>query len=136
MLKQGYNYIVYCRDVYCMLWPRVVIDPISVITELLSFIEVSKKLCAMYIENKRLYYNILSVVEIYCVDYFKTHIADQQQKNYHKYVFIPVHACAYCIMVTAWSKHDLECGQQLKAVGGVISWLYCLRTRWIRTLFS
>lgn len=47
---------------------------------------------------------------------------DQQQKNYHKYVFIPVHACAYCIMVTAWSKHDLECGQQLKAVGGVISW--------------
>lgn len=43
----------------------------------------------MYIENKRLYYNILSVVEIYCVDYFKTHIADQQQKNYHKYVIYP-----------------------------------------------
>lgn len=34
----------------------------------------------MYIENKRLYYYILSVVEIYCVDYFKTHLADQQQK--------------------------------------------------------
>lgn len=34
----------------------------------------------MYIENKRLYYNILSVVEIHCVDYFKTHLADQQQK--------------------------------------------------------
>lgn len=34
----------------------------------------------MYIENKRLYYNILSVCEIYCVDYFKTHLADQQQK--------------------------------------------------------
>lgn len=33
-----------------------------------------------YIENKRLYSNILSVVEIYCVDYFKTHLADQQQK--------------------------------------------------------
>lgn len=39
-----------------------------------------KEICAMYIENKRLYYNILSVVEIYCVDYFKTHLADQQQK--------------------------------------------------------
>lgn len=113
----------------CCYWPNISY-------QLLSLIEVSKKLCAMYIENKRLYYNILSVVEIYCVDYFKTHIADQQQKNYHKYVFIPVHACAYCIMVTAWSKHDLECGQQLKAVGGVISWLYCLRTRGIRTLFS
>lgn len=48
--------------------------------QLLSLIEVSKKCCTMYIENKRLYYNILSVVEIYCVDYFKTHLADQQQK--------------------------------------------------------
>lgn len=35
--------------------------------------------CYVY-RNKRLYYNILSVVEIYCVDYFKTHLADQQQK--------------------------------------------------------
>lgn len=39
-----------------------------------------KEIFAMYIENKRLYYYILSVVEIYCVDYFKTHLADQQQK--------------------------------------------------------
>lgn len=32
----------------------------------------------MYIENKRLYYNILSVVEIYCVDYFKTQINNKK----------------------------------------------------------
>lgn len=31
-----------------------------------------------YIENKRLYSNILSVVEIYCVDYFKTQINNKK----------------------------------------------------------
>lgn len=55
-------------------------DRVLLLTQYQLSAVISHRGCAMYIENKRLYYNILSVVEIYCVDYFKTHLADQQQK--------------------------------------------------------
>lgn len=35
-VEATYILCVYCRDVYCMLLPRVVIDPISVISCYLS----------------------------------------------------------------------------------------------------